>query len=168
MKYQKIGSTVSTQCKLNGFRVISLKFGRKSKKLAESGLPGLPFLGSMLNVLFSRPPLRWKAFRKLGFIILAFEWNAKSEHFVWRDISAGSNIGCKIEKLSQKDTCTKRSVGSRGRSREKLKSFLQPCMQIYIYLTHGRITEYGWSKVDIITYRLLCCKYIYSLVHTHM
>ena len=27
----RIGSTVSTQCKLNGFRVISLKFGGKSK-----------------------------------------------------------------------------------------------------------------------------------------
>ena len=30
---QKIGSTVSTQCKLNGFRVISLKFGGKSKQI---------------------------------------------------------------------------------------------------------------------------------------
>ena len=35
--------------KLNGFRVISLKFGGKSKNLAESGFPELPFLGNMLN-----------------------------------------------------------------------------------------------------------------------
>ena len=33
--FQKIGSTVPTQCKLNVVRVISLKFGGKSPKLAE-------------------------------------------------------------------------------------------------------------------------------------
>ena len=40
---QKVGSSIFTQCKLNGFHVIGLKFGEKSTKKV-CGLPGLPFL----------------------------------------------------------------------------------------------------------------------------
>ena len=48
----KIGSAVSTQSKLIEFHIISLKFGRKSKKMVKSGLPGLSFLECMESSLY--------------------------------------------------------------------------------------------------------------------